>query len=225
MTTWTADYLIGDEPYLTIRIAPDRVEVVEFDDAGDRVATTVESTLTRAIGVHGGGALGGQVSRFWQRAWVLAGWFQVWVEVSIPGVRFAFVPAIGLGRLTVPCPLAVPWRAPEPGPIARRIGAVPFDEPDGLVRATMYRTYLDRSEVVSDPIWLHTTTIQGILLAETVAAVYAANGPLRSVAWRPFVENEPVGPVAPFETGAPTTIAIVDDRVADRDDGDRMSLD
>ena len=119
---WTADYRSADEPYLTIRVEPDHVEVVEVEVDGERVATTFERTLTRAIGLHGSGALRGPVSRFWQRAADLPGAFDAWVEVSIPRAQFAFVPAIGLGRLSIPWPTDVPWRTPEPGPIARRIG-------------------------------------------------------------------------------------------------------
>ncbi len=224
---WTAEYRIGDEPYLTIRVEPGYVEVVEVEVDGERVATTFERTLTGAIGLHGSGALRGPVSRFWQRAADLPGAFDAWVEVNIPRAQFAFVPAIGLGRLSIPWPTDVPWRTPEPGPIARRIGLEPFDEPDGVVPATMLRTYASPPGVVSEPIWLHSTTIPGILLGETIEAVYAANGALRSVAWRPFVENQPVGPVARSwpapawldrEAGAPTSVSIIDDTVADRYD-------
>ena len=192
--TWTADYRIGDEPYLAIRIGPHAVEIVEFDRAGAELATTRESTLTRAIGVHGAGALTGESSRFWLRAMVHAP--GVWVQLSCPEARFSFVPAIALGRLSVPSPLDVPWQRPKPGPIARRLGFVPFDEPDAASHAVLIRSYRGRDEPVIEPIRLHRTTIPGILLAETVDALYAANGPLKGIEWRPFLENEPAGPVA-----------------------------
>jgi hypothetical protein len=230
---WTAEYRADGEPYLALRVTPDLAQVVEIDEDGDRVATTTERTLVRALGLHAGSAVRGLPSRFWTRARSLAGWFDVWVDVSLPRAEFAFVPAFGLGRLSVPSALDVPWLAPEPGPIARRIGAVPFDEPDTMVRATMHRTFLRRPDVVSESIRLFTTTIPGILLPETIAALHEANGRHESVAWRPFVENQPVGPVArswlapeslKLEIGAPTTVAIVDDRVADQYDGNWMSL-
>ena len=231
---WTAEYRADGEPYLALRVTPDLAQVVEIDEYGDRVATTTERTLVRALGLHGGSAVRGLPSRYWTRARSLAFQFDVWVEISLPRAPLAYVPAFGLGRLSVPCPLDVPWLSPEPGPIARRIGAVPFDEPDVVVRAMMHRTFLYRPDVVSEPIRLFSTTIPGILLPETLAALHEANGPHESVAWRPFVENQPAGPVARswlapqairHEGGAPTTVAIVDDRVADRYDGDWMSLD
>jgi hypothetical protein len=215
--TWTADYRIGAEPYLTVRIAPDQVEIEEFDRDGSHAASTRETTPVRAIGLHGGGALSGDFSRFWLRASLLAE--RVWVQLSCPDAGCSFVPAIGLGRLSVPSSLGVPWRVPAPGPIARRLGLEPFDEPDGTVRATLIRSYRGHPEPVADVIELHQTTIPGILLAETVDAVYTANGPLRAIEWRPFVENEPAGPVGrawpslppPLRAGQPslTGYAIV----------------
>ena len=189
--TWTADYPIGDEPYLTIRVAPDGVEIDELEN-GMLVATTRGSDLDRAIGMHGEGALSGELSRFWTRLVERAG--PVWVQLTVPGdVRYAFVPAIGLGRLCVPSPLDVRWVTPEPGPLARRFGFRPFDpaDPDTTTRAQLLRLVDDEPGPRVEEVRLHGTDLPGILVAETVAALYAANGPLRGIEWRPFVNPAP----------------------------------
>ena len=188
---WTADYRIGNEPYLTIRVAPDGVEIDEVED-GALVATTRGPTIDRAIGMHGEGALAGEISRFWRRLVERAG--PVWVQLTVPGdVRYSFVPAIGLGRLCVPSPIDVRWVTPEPGPLARRVGFRPFDpaDPDTTTSAQLVRLVDGEPEPRFEEVRLHGTDLPGILVTETVAALYAANGPLRGIEWRPFVNPAP----------------------------------
>ena len=187
---WIADYPIGDDPYLTIAVGPDRVEFLEVED-GSIVARTVETTLERALGFHGIGALDCEISRFWRR--VAEGAGSVWVLLSMPETRYAYVPAIGFGQLCVPSPLGIPWVTPEPGPLARRLGFEPFDptDPATTVTACLLRRVEGEPELRREEVRLHGTELPGILVGETVAAIYAANGPLRGREWRPFVNPSP----------------------------------
>jgi len=189
--TWTADYTIGNQPYLTIWIAPGRVEIDE-SEGGAIVVRTFGQTLTRAIGLHGADALGGEISRFWRRLAAIAG--SVWVQLSPPDdFRFSYIPAIGLGRLCVPSPIGVPWLAPEPGPLARRLGFRPFDasDPGVMVSARLLRSVAGASEPRVERVRFHGDDLPAILIPETVAAPYAANGPPRAIEWRPFVNPAP----------------------------------
>lgn len=190
---WTAEYRIGDEPYLAIRVAPGRVEIQETE-GGRMVARTIEQTLNRAVGLHGQGALTGDISRFWNRAAERAD--MAWVQLSPRDIQFTFIPAIGMGRLCVPSPFDALWTAPEAGPLARRLGFEPFAGPECVRGATLLRSVVEEAEARVERVRLHLDTIPGILLAETVEALYAANGPLRAIEWRPFVLHEPLDRVA-----------------------------
>ena len=56
---WAAEYRdVDDDPYLAVYVGERQVKLQEFD-GGKRVATTVAPTLSRAIGMHGGDAIGG----------------------------------------------------------------------------------------------------------------------------------------------------------------------
>ena len=89
--------------------------------------------------------------------------------------------------LTVPVPPDESLRIPEPGPVARRIGLDPYAEPFGPVRGELLRWFvgLDESEAV--PVRLYRWTVPGILVGELVERIRAANGPLRSIEWRPYL--------------------------------------
>ena len=177
--SWAADY--GDaagSPYLTVHVGPSRIRIEELD-AGGRVALTVAPTITQAIGMHGSDALGDERSRFWER--VAASTPLAWVETAFSNARYSFIPAIGIGQLCLPLPADVEWRAPEPGPIARRIGFHPFDDAVEIGPAKLTRFADGRQNPEQEPIRLVKVSLPGILVPEAVAACFNAHGPARSL--------------------------------------------
>jgi hypothetical protein len=190
---WLALYRDGDEPYLSVRVAPEGAEITELEE-GRPVATTGGVNLAAAIGRHGIDSIGGGVSRFWLR--VLGKTPRAWIALSTPGASVTFMPAIGLARLCIPVPLGVGWVDPVPGPVGARIGVAPVRHPFGPGGATLLRFVDGEDAPREERIRLVSYTLPGILVPETVDALYAANGPLRSIEWRPFVLPEPVWQVA-----------------------------
>jgi hypothetical protein len=187
--TWSAEYLdAAGDPYLVVNLSPIQVRIEEFD-IGKRVALTVDSTLLGAIGRHGQDALGGEMSRFWAR--VARSSSEVWIQLTPPEVLAAYVPAVGIGRVSVPVPLDGTWRDPEPGPLARRLGFRPFVEDAREVPATMFRYVEREARPRRERVTLRQTSLPGLLLEEAIAAYYAVNGRLRSIEWRPFTIPEP----------------------------------
>jgi hypothetical protein len=190
--TWAAEYRdAAGDPYLVIYAGPSRVRIEEFD-SGNRVALTVDSTLHGAIGRHGHDALGGDMSRFWTR--VARTSSQVWIQLTPPEVLAAYVPAIGLGRVSIPVPLDGTWCEPEPGPLARRLGYRPFIDDARMVPATLLRYVEGEARPRKEWVTLRQASLPGLVLAEAIAAYYAANGRLRSIEWRPFMIPEPADP-------------------------------
>jgi hypothetical protein len=187
--TWAAEYRdAAGDPYLVVYAGPSRVRIEEFD-SGKRVALTADSTLLRAIGRHGQDALGGDMSRFWAR--VARTSSQVWIQLTPPEALAAYMPAIGLGRVSIPVSLDGTWCDPEPGPLARRIGRRPFMDDARVVPATLFRYIEGESRPRRERVTVRQASLPGLLLAEAVAAYYAANGRLRSIEWRPFMIPEP----------------------------------
>ena len=187
--TWAAEYCdAAGDSYLLVHAAPSQVRIEEFD-SGKRVALTVDSTLRDAIGRHGQDALGGDMSRFWARVSRTSS--QVWIQLTPPEALAAYVPAIGLGRVSIPVPLDGAWCDPEPGPLARRLGFWPFVDGVREVSATLFRYIEGESRPRKERVTLRQASLPGLLLAEAVAAYYAANGRLRSIEWRPFMIPEP----------------------------------
>jgi hypothetical protein len=194
--TWQADYTDDGEPYLRIRIGPGaRAEVVAFDAEGGVAARTIGPSLGAAIGQHATWyALAGEaeerldgavVTRFWRTvAFRTPG---VWVDLAPRDEVYAFVPAIGIGMLTVPVPPGERLRIPEPGPVARRIGLDPYAEPFGPVRGELRRWFVGLDEPETEPVRLYRWSVPGILVGELVEGIRAANGPLRAIEWRPFL--------------------------------------
>lgn len=191
---WLAEYPDDrGDPYLRIRVEADgRAELHEHDADGRRVARTLGPSLMDAIGRHSYFALA-EASPFWVR--VAQRGPRAWIAVSIPEIHFSFIPAIAIGGLYVPVPLDRPWVEPTPGPIARRIGLSPTQEPPGPSGATLLRFVAGEPEPREERVNLVRYQLPGILVVETVAAVFAANGPLRSIEWRPFVLPQLVGQV------------------------------
>lgn len=208
-TAWSAEYRIAGEPYLQVLVAPGRVRISEFDN-GDRVALTSATSLTQAIGMHGSSALEGDISRFWERVGRTAG--RVWVQLSSPTARYSYVPAIGIGVLCIPMPLDVQWREPELGPLARRLSAPPFGVDRSVSDATLVRFVAGEAKPREERVRLHKASVLGILAAEAVEAYFAANGPLRSIEWRPFLLAEPVYPVS-WGWQAPRAAVLADGAV------------
>jgi len=204
---WTAEYpdQRGD-PYLRVRIVADgHATLEETDEDGRRVATTVGRSMAEAIGRHGAYALG-EVSPFWIR--VLRHGAQAWIALTIPEIRYSFIPAIAIGGLYVPVPLDRPWVEPVPGPVALRIGLPPSGDPPGPRGATLLRFVAGEDEPREERIRLARYSLPGILVTETVGALYAANGPLRSIEWRPFVLPQPVDRVGQlWHTPRPTRLS------------------
>ncbi len=222
--SWAAEYRdAAGDPYLVVYVGPRQVRIEEFD-AGKRVGLTVDSTLLRAIGRHGQDALGGDMSRFWAR--VARTSSQVWIQLTPPDVVGAYVPAVGMGLVSVPSPVDGAWRQPEPGPLARLLGVRPFVDEGHVVPATMLRYVEGERHPREERVVLHQAIVPGILLSEAIAAYYAANGPLRSIEWRPFVIPEPaehIGrawhatiPVLCPDGGPQTGYAIIEDETAVR---------
>lgn len=181
---WGAEYKDAEgRPYLAVFIGPNLAKILEFD-GDERVAVTVAPTLARAIQQHGTTALGGEFSRFWARVARAAN--MVWLQLSPPEAVTTFVPAIGLGHLVMPTPWNSRWRRPEPGPIARRLGCDLFREPY-FEPGTLLRYIAGEPRAPKQRVRIYRGLVPGILVAEVAAAYYAANGPLRSIEWRPFV--------------------------------------
>jgi len=220
--SWAAEYrAAAGDPYLVIYVGPRRVRIEEFD-AGKRVAATVAPKLTQAIAMHGGDALGGDHSRFWER--VSASTPSARVQTACPNVRFSFVPAMGIGQLCLPLPADVAWHAPAPGPIARRIGLAAFNRTAEIGYATLRRLVNGAWSQELERIQLVKAEIPGILVAETVRSCLDAYGPTRSAEWRPFVRSEPSSRVSqlwqprgrPLSEGEPglEAFSIVEDAPA-----------
>jgi hypothetical protein len=109
---WAAEYrdAVG-EPYVVVYAGPTLVKIVEF--GGDkRVAVTLAPNFTRAIGMHGADALGGERSRFWVR--VAASTPLAWVQIACPSARFSFVAGQGARGLRSPRATCV-WQRAEAG--------------------------------------------------------------------------------------------------------------
>jgi hypothetical protein len=190
---WAAEYRdAAGDPYLVVNVDPGRVRIEEFD-SGKRVAMTADSTLLRAVGLHGQDALGGDMSRFWAR--VARSSSQVWIQLTPPEVLAAYVPAIGLGRVSIPVPLDGTWCDPEPGPLARRLGYRPLIDDARMVTATLLRYIEGEARPRRERVTLRQASLPGLLLAEAIGAFYAANGRLRSIEWRPFMIPEPADPI------------------------------
>lgn len=187
--SWAAEYRdAAGSPYLVVYVGPRQVRIEEFD-AGKRVALTVDTTPLRAIGRHGQDALGGDMSRFWAR--VARTSSLVWIQLTPPDVVGAYVPAVGMGLVSVPLPVDGAWRQPDPGPLARLLGVRPFVDDGHVVPATMLRYVEGERQPREEHVVLHQAIVPGILLSEAIAAYYTANGPLRSIEWRPFVIPQP----------------------------------
>lgn len=192
--SWAAEYRdAAGDPYLVVYVGPSRVRIEEYGH-GRRVASTVGPKLTEAIGSHGGDALEGERSRFWERVSARAPGARV--QLNCRDARFSFVPAIGIGQLCLPLPEDVPWRPPAPGRTARRIGLRPFEDAVEVRPATLARLVEGSWTLNREPIRLVKVSLSGILVPEAIDALLAAYGPTRSDEWRPFVRTNLVGRVA-----------------------------
>jgi hypothetical protein len=60
-----------------------------------------------------------------------------------------------------------------------------------VVPATLFRYIEGESRPRRERVTVRQASLPGLLLAEAVAAYYAANGRLRSIEWRPFMIPEP----------------------------------
>jgi hypothetical protein len=186
--TWTADYPdTRGRPYLTVSVDPAGATLVEFETNGSIVARTRGRALTEAIGQHGGAVLRGEPAPFWFR--IAREGVAAWIPMN-PDSRFSYVPSIGIGVLCVPWLPFEPWRPPEEGPLARRLGQSFDTSDDGPVPARLLVTFAADRRRMSWPIVDHRISVIGILVPELVAAVMAGVGPIRGVGWRPWLETE-----------------------------------
>lgn len=185
---WIAEYPdTAGKPYLVARVHADHVRLEEFED-GKRVAMTVGRTLTQAIGQHGSEALGGTPSRFWLR--MVRDLGNVWVQVGSTGVRYSYVPAIGLAALTIPLPGRMRWFPSAPGPIATRIGVDPFGKTTEVVTGSLLRTIREEPKPRIQSIKVVKASMPAILVPEAAESYFDAYG-LHAIEWRPYVLPAP----------------------------------
>jgi hypothetical protein len=182
---WTADYPdAAGQPYLRLTIRPGRTRIEEFESDGKPIAVTDETTLTRAIGRHGGDALDGHVSRFWFRA--IHGATTIWTPLACDA-DYAFVPAIGLATVHLPMPIGEILPPIPTGPLATRVGLGYGAEP--LPRSGLILRWASGKVVPKpEPVSLRSFTVPGILLEELAAGLQAVR-PTPAIEWRPFADT------------------------------------
>jgi hypothetical protein len=187
--TWRAEYRDGDDPFVEVEIAPDgRTTVTAREPDGRRLGSASGLNLVQAIGAIGGPLLRGDVSPFWLRVARRAD--GVWVALSGDRIELSFVPALGIGTISVPVRRGCEWHEPGPGPIARRIGLATSDREVDVVEATLLRWFVGLDEPDEEPILVHRYSVPGILVGELADAIFEANGPLRSIEWRPYLHHD-----------------------------------
>lgn len=187
---WSARYLDQNgHLYLEVEVGAERAELREFDVDGKLTLHTWRESLQAAVLQHALVALDGNPSPLLRRL-SQTGPLPVFIPgaLSAEELHFTFCPAMAIVRVVVPTPLGAPLSAPLPGPVARRLG-ISTDEDAGSPRpGALFRFRPGEPSPRPEPIDLHVFSKPAILVPDLAFAIKAANRPLTSAEWRPYLE-------------------------------------